>query len=388
MTPPAPGAPTAPVASATPPPSTAPVRPPGPAFDTGFDGRARRNIVPRIDGAWEVFGTLTDGPTGDTVVGGLLVCELRLPGTPMFRSRPDLRAKVHLGGATTIVDGPNNRDAAAVSVPLPRLDKDQVLKIEVLDRDLFNKDDWLDAGEATYYGTFPLVLTGTRRKLHATCRLMDAATVSSRLTPELTRARDALARWRATIDAGVKLAAPHLGYPWSDHHAVENGIEAVVALVGWSHGDVTPLRDARTAGLAHWRGLAEAGVKQALAVAEKPGGTVQIGQTTVGPARVRCGSDAQAAVKGTSAQGQGTPRCVLEVTIAGEAPSAALSVGSLDLLFGDGRTDAPAVLVVDGQRVVLDSTLITASSLGRSAFQDALALRVTNGQQAWFLRLR
>ena len=144
--------------------------------DRDLPGRMRQNVVPQLPDARDRFSDATDPP--GPVQGGLLLCDLQMPGTSWFLSRPDIRARVRFGSsAPVVVDGPDNRDQVTVSVPVASLEVGQELAIEALDRDLFNRDDFLDRGEVSYAGRFPLFLTGAGRKLRATCRLMDSETV-------------------------------------------------------------------------------------------------------------------------------------------------------------------------------------------------------------------
>lgn len=354
--------------------------------ESGIERRARLNIVPQLDDAWELFGALGDGAVSPPV-SGVLVCDLRLPGTPMFRSRPDWRARLDLGDAPTIIaDGPNNRDAAVLSMPFTGLAAGEAVKLEVLDRDLFNKDDFLDAAQTQFNSAFPLVLTGVRRKLHGTCRHLDAKGVSARLTPAVSDASSILAAWSASLTE-ADLAAADLGYPWGEHRLLEDAIEDVAALVGWAHAELTPLREGFAAGQARWQELARAAAREAVDAAAAPGASVTVGAITVGPAAVHCDGAVPGALTGTAVDAQSAPSCVLEVSVQGAPPALELGSLRLDLLFPDGRTEQPGLLAVDGQRALLDAVLVD-SALGRSALKDAVALRITDGRQARFIRLR
>ena len=95
----------------------------------------------------------------------------------------------------------------------------------------------------------------------------------------------------------------------------------------------------------------------------------------------------QLTLTGTTVDAQSAPSCVLEVSMQGAPPALELGTLRLDLLFPDGRTEQPGLLAVDGQRALLDAVLVD-SALGRSALKDAVALRITDGRQARFIRLR
>ena len=153
--------------------------------------------------------------------------------------------------------------------------------------------------------------------------------------------------------------------------------------MGWAHADAVSLRATLTQGVDRWDAIVDKAVAAALVNAAPPGGRLTRGAATVGPAQLLCGEDAAAAL----AEGQGAPRCVLEVRIDGAPPAIEVAGERIDLPFPDGRTEAPGVLVAADQRLVLDATLMSAA-LGRSAFEDAVALRLTDGSTASFLRLR
>ncbi len=355
----------------------------GHVFDTGIEDRARRNLVPQVDGAWELFGSLTDAPPADKIVGGLLLCDLRVRGTAMFRSRPDIQGRFDIGGMPRVLaNAHNNRDSAVLSVPLVKLEKGDVLKVTVMDRDLFTKDDLIDGAQTTYPGHFPLMFTGVAEKLHGTCRHLDAGAVSRRLTPALAAARAALGRWEGGVQKGIDLAAPDLGYPWSAHVALGDGIEGVAALVGWSQTEVTSLRQSFLSGRQTWRDQSGAAAQEALTGAAPASGTARLRPVRVGPVVRRCGADAVAAVKGTPAEGL-APSCLLSVTVKGAAPALDLGRARLDLLTADGRTPRPSVLAATGNQL-----LIAESRFGGALDPvEPLALRLSDGRTATFLRL-
>ncbi len=352
-------------------------------FETGLEDRARRNQVPQVDGAWELFGSLTDAPAADTVSGGLLLCELRVRGTAMFRSRPDIQGRFDIGGMPRVLaNGHNNRDSVVLSVPLVKLEKGEVFKVTVMDRDLFTKDDLIDGAQTTFSGHFPLMLTGVAGKLHGTCRHLDASGVSRWLTPALSAARSALGRLEGAVQRGADLAAHDLGYPWNAHVGLVEGIEDVAALVGWSQTDVTALRESFLASRRTWRELSAEGVQEALAGATPASGSVRSRRVTVGPVVRKCGAEAVALVKGTAAEGL-APTCLLAVTISGATPALDLGSARLELLTDEGRTPEPSVLATTRRQLLL----------GESTFGGALepveplALRLSDGRSATYLRL-
>lgn len=360
----------------------------GASFNTGLEHRVGVNLVPQLDDAWELFGSLTDGPGEDTVSGGLLLCDLRLPGTPMFRSRPDIQARFDIaGGLRILADAHNNRDSAVLSAPLGTLTRGDPIKVTVMDRDLFSRDDLIDGAQTVYQGHFPLVLTGIADKLHGTCRHVDAATVSRRLTPALVEARATLAALEARVRGGVDLAAPDLGYPWTEHLALQGGIDSVAALVGWTQADSAALRASFSALRNDWRTVAAAGAADALAGAALLGGSFGWGPVTVGPVVRLCGQDAAAALVGTPAADHTPPSCLLDVSITGAAPAVDLGGGRLELLSPDGRTVDPTVLVALPDRLLIDAAMVGASP-NPATLQFATALRLTDGRTAAFLRLR
>ncbi len=147
--------------------------------------------------------------------------------------------------------------------------------------------------------------------------------------------------------------------------------------MGWKHSDVVGLRTSFLDGRRSWAELAAAGAQKALVGAAPAGGSITSGSVTVGPVVRSCGAKAEAALKGTPAEGL-APACLLELTIQGAAPAIELGVGSLDLLSPDGRTTAPTVLGTSGDRLLLNE----------AALGHAVALRLTDGRVATFLRLR
>jgi hypothetical protein len=358
--------------------------------DRGLERRAASNLVPQLADARALFVGLVDGPAADAIEGGLLLCDLQLPDTPWFRSRPDVRARFQVGDApVALADAHDNRDTSTLSVPVDRLVAGQRLRIEVFDRDLFNKDDFLDAAEAPFPGHFPMIFAGREGKLQATCRHLGAAGVARRLGPALTWADAEVAALESALGSGADPAASDLGYPWAAHTAAEDAIDEVAALVGWSTASVVVLRGRRSAGLETWR-VGARGVVQDLLRTARPGGdTVDLGSgARVGPVALLCGEAVTAALAGTRAGGQGAPRCVLEVAMVGVALPPLLPGGrTLDLVYEDGGTEPLRHLATRDDKVYFDTERMP-EILGRSGFDGAVLVRITDSRSAEVLRLR
>ncbi len=354
-------------------------------MDTGIERRAEQNLVPQLDDAWELFGSMSDADPADAVSGGLLLCELRLPGTKMFRSRPDIQGRFDIDGQPRVIaNGHDNRDSAVLSVPIKGLAKGDTIKVTVVDRDLFTRDDLIDAAQTAWPGHFPLLLTGLADTMHGTCRHLDATTVSRRLTPALERARTALTRWEAQLGRGVDLGGADLGYPWDQHRALEAGIDGVAALVGWRQADVASLRSSFVSGRERWASLAEVGAADALRGATAPEGTVALGGVTLGPVSRRCGADAKA-VMAAAAPDVEAPACLIEVIVAGAAPGLDPGSAQIDLLYAGGHTDRPAVLAVTADRLLFNPA--GGGRFGAPSAGLPTALRLRDGRTAQFLRL-
>ena len=359
--------------------------------DSHLEDRAARNLLPQLPDAREVFTGIQDAPAGDGVQGGLLLCDLRMPGTPWFKSRPDMRAKFTVGGsALMLADGRDNRDAATLGVPVERLAKGDTLSIELFDRDLFNKDDFLDLATTPFPGHFPLIFAGSAGKLQATCRHMSAAAVAQRL-PAATRTADSsMVAWETAMKDGLDARGRDLGYPWDAHEEMEDGIDGVAALVGWSHATVTALRSRRTASYGVWMVNAKGMVEQMKVGAGGMDSEVDlaVNGASAGPFEVVCGADAvRGALAPTGLAADGLPRCVLgAVTSGGEGSEAGVAGRRLDVVFSDGRSEDLEFLVNHGGKAWFGSAGIP-SAMGRSPLQDAALLRVVLDESVEVVRL-
>lgn len=358
--------------------------------DSRLEERAGKNLVPQLADARTLFTSITDGPSKELVEGGLLVCDLRMPGTPWFRSRPDMRARFHLGKApVALADGRNNRDAVTLSTPMSALGRGESLRVEVLDRDLFNKDDFLDAAETSFPGHFPLILAGAANKLQATCRHLDASGVAQRLPEARQSAQSAMDGWVEALGESLDARAPDLGYPWPKHEAMETGIDGVAALLGWGGAPVPSLRATRSAELATWNANAQGMVKQLTAAAPEATAVVDLGSASAGPFEVVCGeAPLRAALSGAAGIEDGLPRCALGVTLTGGVASEEGLPGGrkIDLVFPDARTER-LQLVVNHAGKAWFSAEGTPSALGRTALQDASLVRIVRGDGVEVVKL-
>jgi len=356
--------------------------------DSLLESRAARDQIPQLEDVREIFQTMRDGPSVDTLNGGLLICDLRLPGTPWFQSRPDVRASFRIGASPPLLaDGHNNRDVVTLSVPVATLKSGDRLRIEVLDRDLFSKDDYLDSAEAMFPGRFPMIMSGALRKLQATCRHFDASGVRERLGPAQERADASVSVWRSAAERGLNPAKLDFGYPWTLHEAGEDAIDGVAGLVGWGHAAVGPLRERRLAVLSVWERLVAGGVADAQAAAEDPAKPLDLDGLAVGPFQLLCGSAVKAALAGTDAAGQGAPRCALSMPITEGQVGASLAGGrSLDLVYPGGRTEA-LVLVASNDDSLFFRSGALPGTLGHSPLKSAVLVRVSDGFTARFVRM-
>lgn len=344
----------------------------------------RQNVVPQLPDARDRFSDATDPP--GPVQGGLLLCDLQMPGTSWFLSRPDIRARVRFGSsAPVVVDGPDNRDQVTVSVPVASLEVGQELAIEALDRDLFNRDDFLDRGEVAYAGRFPLFLTGAGRKLRATCRLMDSETVAGWVESALASASQPLASFEKAAARPIRWARQDLGYPWHEHVAAEDAIDGVAALQGW--GDAPRALAARLEAAREARNARAAeAVRSMGASAHAPDAVLGLDADSVGPFTLHCGAAARAVLAGTAAAGD-APRCVLDVGYSGDSP---ITLGAgigwrLDAVFARGTTE-PLYHVADKPGHVYFVVGGVPHAAGRSPLRDVALIRAVDGERVELVR--
>ena len=299
--------------------------------DRRLEARRDRNEVPQVRGRWDLFAELKDGPV-DPATGGLLVCDLRLPGTPWYASRPDMEAALTLGGHPTMyLVGEDNRDATVVTAPIPALAAGDAVKLVVEDRDLIGRNDHLDQANSAYSGAFPMLLVGDARELHATCRGMRAPEVQRRLAPAK---RDADATLQLLSDAlKPDPAAPDWGYPWQLQDDAEAAIEQVPALVGWRDPAVKPLLQRLDGIKADWDRDARASVDRAKAGATPTGTTTRApgGRVDVAVRRTVCDAAVTPLYAGYGLDTQyGVPTCVVELALLAPVSGVELPSGVLD----------------------------------------------------------
>ncbi len=377
--------------------------------------RMARNEVPQIDDRWGLFAELKDGPI-DPATGGVLFCDLRLPGTPWYASRPDMEAALTLGSTPTMfLVGEDNRDATVVTAPIPSLTTGDPIKLVLEDRDLFGRNDHLDSANGSYAGAFPLLLVGNARELHATCRSMRRDDVQRRLSTRQREADEALTAFdRARV---LDEAAPDWGYPWPQHEDAEAAIERVPALVGWGHTSVGPLLDRLDATKTAWETDAQAAVETTKAratpvgtTARAPGDRVDL---TLEQLACDAGVDALFTAGGVPSE-ELRPRCVAELKVSAPVSAAGLApftiepravipgAGGVDVVLPAGRTEPLYVraVFVDGSHTVPPPTEVSPGSDVRllleaqgdygntSTLQQGVMLRVERGSTPLFLLLR
>lgn len=404
---PSPDAPTPPPPPATPPApssggtsaSSGAPPPPGPFLsrlpettsrsDSHLEARARANRIPQSEDLREEFASLVDGPAGD-VTGGRLLCDLQMPATPWFRSRPDMRARFTLaGGATMVADGRDNRDNVTLAVPVDRLTAGDALRIEVHDRDLFNNDDFLDAIDTPFPGHFPLIKQGGARKLTVTCRHQSADVVAPRFADARRVSAERLDQWRTSLADALHPARPDLGYPWDRHEAMEEAIDGMAALVGWEEPAVVAARQDRLAGVSAWETRAATLVKTLLAKAHAGKDALAIrGLGSVGPISVTCGEQGvRALLAGTPVAGEASPPCVVQtVTSVDMADPATMGTWEVALVLPEGRTER-LILLTTKPGSAIWQTAALGGALGSSPIKTAVMLRVSDGRTAELWRL-
>ncbi len=332
--------------------------------DSGLERRAAVDQIPQLADRWQLFGSLKDGPIA-RVEGGVLVCDLRLPGSPWWKSRPDMQATLELDGHEQILVGENNRDATVVTAPLKSLDTGDSLKINVEDRDLLTRNDYIDGGTTTFPGSFPLLIVGTGDKLHATCRVLRPDAVAKRLRKAAPQAEHGVAAFERA--RGVDLAAPDLGYPWTEHQTAEANLDAVAALVGWQDPEVAPRRARlKEAKAAQMRTLADA-VQTQIPKSTPPGRAAKRpGGGSLKLIALICGDASMTKF------GELAPECAVQVE--GDGSGA-------DLVYPDGRTEP--LTAIEGHA----DHLAANSGLGTDHPRKAVLLRVTSGGGVQFWRM-
>jgi hypothetical protein len=385
--------------------------------DRRLEERARINEVPQVAGRYELYADLKDGPY-DPVATALMVCDLRLPGTPWYQSRPDMQAEVTIAGgrAMTLV-GEDNRDATVMTAPVASMKSGDELKLVLVDRDWLGHHDYLDTATGTYYGVFPLLLVGANRDLHVTCRLMDSAEVARRAQAARAGGDQAV----TDFDAACRLdpAAADWGYPWSEHQAAEWAVEAVPALVGWQGAGVRPLLDRLADVKKAWDKDATADVTRVHKSATAPGvSTIAPGSAVdVTLVQVGCGSSAVAMASSFGAPTDMVPDCLAELRMTARGAPVGLAsfdgvggavvprAGGVDVVLPNGRTEDMYVqaVVLGGTfqptpptqlQPGVDLTLLLGSSadiytLGAPPpLQQGALLRIDGPAGPTFLRLR
>jgi len=354
--------------------------------DSQLEDRAKRNDIPQVGDRRAEFAALVDAPAGD-ITGGRLFCDLQMPNTPWFRSRPDMRARFTLGrGATMIADGHDNRDNVTLAVPVATLAAGDSIRVEVHDRDLFNKDDFLDAVDATFPGHLPLIAQGGAKKLQITCRHQGADVVANRFAAASAAGARAMETWRTSLGDALHPARLDLGYPWVTHRAMEDGIDGMAALVGWEEATVATARQDRIASLAAWERQATALVKTLRADALPGKDAVAVdGLGTVGPISVTCGEEAvRALLAGTPVAGEASPPCVVQTVT--DADFAASARWEMALVMPEGRTESLSLLTPKAGSAIWQTSALGAP-LGGSPIKEAALLRLSDGENATFWRL-
>ena len=320
----------------------------GCGFDRRIEQRAAAGEIPRVAAAFELFGDL-QGRAEDPLTGGVLICDLRLPGTAWPRSRPDMQAKVRLGdGKEVLLVGDNNRDETVVTMPIDQLASGDSISIVVEDRDLFNRPDHLDSAQGSYGGTLPLLLSGGGRKLHVICQHLSAAEVAGRMQDLVGDATAALDAYDA--GAAVDRGGDDWGFPWTERHHAEVATEQVAAHVGWSDAAVTTMRRRLRDIRRRFEQAAAGDVTSVLSAAPAPGSPVAApgGRVSVTVGAVGCGTAAAGLLSSVGASPEYPPHCVAEVHLQATVSEAqmALGAGSEPILPG-GAT--PDIVLADGR---------------------------------------
>lgn len=394
-------------------PSLAPGVPLPPAPSGGLGCRSTRRLeeratareIPQIADAYELFGDLAGGAL-DPAVGGVLVCDLRLPGTPWYKSRPDMQARLQIaGGPARILVGHDNRDEVVVTAPLARLSAGDAISVAVEDRDLLTRNDPIDAASGTYNGVFPMLLTGVNRDLHVICQHQSAAATAAELPPLLA---DVDARVQAYDTAAQRLdrSAEDWGFPWSEREAAERALEATVARVGWSDPRVAPQRQ-RLVGLEQgWDQRARGDVTVVASAAAPPGSGVLVGagQLRVSVGASACRTAARNLVVAAGGSADLAPSCVLELHLQAVGPAVSLNLPPDGLPLSLPGSATPELVLPNGWTQGLSVVSGTAASgpipagttttlllaadtlcydVSRQPLKDAVLLRLGGATPRW-----
>jgi hypothetical protein len=269
-------------------------RPPWAAHIDGFiRGEPTKQYAPQVKKPVEVF--LQAAPLSGDVDRGFLICRFQTFGKHDMFAGDDLHARIRFGMTPEVAnDGPEDANLAFVSAPLATLKKNESVRFEVYDRDVFTMED-ITRPSVTYGG-------GALQHMDS-----GAAVECRQLTGEPLKR--VTAGYAATADETTsRLAHAKLdgsrsdwGYPRTEIMHAQRAIADVAALIGWD--------DARTKKRATALDQAIVTVEsQREAVFDRLHGTAKT-ETTVGTLHATLGDIACGGTSGHAG------RCAVKVTV-------------------------------------------------------------------------
>jgi|GEM_PF-5891075 len=370
--------------------------------DRRLEMRASANEIPQLPDPWDLYGQLSskDAPS---VRDAVLVCEFRLPGKARLLpwTRPDPLVKLRVADRPVqLLFGHNNRDAFAVTAPLPSLNSGDRVSAGIEDRDTFSRNDPIDSAIAVFDGGLPLELNGT--VVHGSCKVLAADAVAARLADAERWVDEAKEAWSGNLR--VLPAARDLGYPWAKHADLEAALDGVAALRGWTAGAMTTWRAEFRDGRADFLRRTTAAVRDLRSKAVPAGSTLDHHGHRIEVVQRLCGTPARRALEQAGLAVDVAPDCVvglkLQRTPGAPAWSGSLQAGlgehGLEVVLPDGRTEALKLEAAVGTGGPLNNPslkpgetlalLYSADAFGwgrGSPLADAVLIRVGGAPPAW-----
>jgi hypothetical protein len=371
--------------------------------DRGLELRAKANEIPQLDEPWDLYAQLSskDQPA---VQDAVLVCEFRLPGKPSLLpwTRPDPLVKLRVaGGREQLLAGRNNREAFAVTAPLPALNDGDRIAVAIEDRDLLTRNDPIDSAAATFDGGLPVELNGA--KVHGSCKVMPA--------DEVERRRAEAERWveQAAKDwvQGLRIveSARDFGYPWDGHAEFESALDGYAGLKGWDDASMIVWRKKFADGRSDFTQRATAAVRDRRSRATAAGTPLDHGGHRIQVVQRLCGEPAKRALQQAGKAVDVAPHCIVGLKLE-RAPGQSkpwsgpvqrgIGEHALAVVLPDGRTqplrfeaavdasgptESPSVAPGETAALIYAAD---AWGWGRGApLEDGVMLRVGGSPPAW-----
>lgn len=280
--------------------------------------------VPDPRGLYDRAGA--DAPA--TVDDGVLVCVARLTrggyDDDFFGGGADVYMVVRLGeGAER---GTHQTSRRAYSFPVAHLEEGDLVRVRVLDQDMF-RDDLIGQGSARWQGGALAISTDGAE---VSCRVAHGDVVARPLERALRRVDGRLERLRG---ARPDVAAYDLGYPTQRAADVRSALSEVLA---WAPAGSDAIQDriARAAEVEEaWEDASRDAVDEAIADRPPPGETVPFARTgTVRSSGLLCGAEAARMRDELAAHLDPSAGCLLRVDITADR-------GGLLPASGDGALD-------------------------------------------------